>query len=175
MSSKKSATAKKPRPAGTAPQGKKALQGSQGKKAQAAATPADTAPEGPRPARITAAAVLAAVEGVVLLGFGVYVLIMGLTGDPESPQQAEMLGVTVLALAALPLLAARGLWLRRRWSRGPAMITQLMALPVAWTLVSNGGGLIAAGAAIGIVALTVLALLINPTATEALGIGPRDA
>ncbi len=178
VSSKKSATAKKPRPAGTAPQGKKAPQGSQGKKAQAAAAsaaPADTAPEGPRPARITAAAVLAAVEGVVLLGFGVYVLIMGLTGDPESPQQAEMLGVTVLALAALPLLAARGLRLRRRWSRGPAMITQLMALPVAWTLVSNGGGLIAAGAAIGIVALTVLALLINPTATEALGIGPRDA
>ncbi|MEU8822711.1 hypothetical protein [Streptomyces sp. NPDC048636] len=181
MSSKKSAPTKKARTAGP-PQGQKAPQGKpQGKKAQqaqqaaAAAAPADTAPDGPRPARITAAAVLAAVEGVVLLGFGVYVLIMGLTGDPESPQQAEMLGVTVLALAALPLLAARGLLLRRRWSRGPAMITQLMALPVAWTLVQNGGGLIAAGAAIGVAALAVLALLINPTATEALGIGPRDA
>ncbi|WP_223864448.1 hypothetical protein [Streptomyces sp. 5-10] len=124
---------------------------------------------------MTVAAVLAAAEGVVLLGFGVYVLIMGLTGNPESPQQAEMLGVTVLALALLPLLAARGLWLRRRWSRGPAMITQLMALPVAWTLLQNGGALIAAGAATAVAALAVLALLINPTATEALGIGPRDA
>ncbi|MFD5389277.1 hypothetical protein ACFWMG_31015 [Streptomyces sp. NPDC127074] len=111
----------------------------------------------------------------MLLGFGVYVLIMGLAGDPESPQQAEMLGVTVVALALLPLLAARGLWLRRRWSRGPAMITQLMALPVAWTLMQNGGALIAAGVVTAIAALAVLALLINPTATEALGIGPRDA
>lgn len=136
---------------------------------------ADAAPEGPRPARLTAAAALAAVEGLVLVGFGVYVLIMGLAGNPESPEQAETLGITVLALALLPLLAARGLWLRRRWSRGPAMITQLMALPVAWTLVQNGGGLIAIGVLTAAAALTVLALLINPTATEALGIGPRDA
>ncbi|WP_420719329.1 hypothetical protein [Streptomyces sp. RTd22] len=139
------------------------------------AAPADVAPVGPRPVRLTVAAALAAVEGLVLVGFGVYVLIMGLAGDPESPQQAETLGVTVLALALLPLLAARGLWLRRRWSRGPAMITQLMALPVAWTLVQNGGGLIIIGLLTAIAAVTVLGMLINPTATEALGIGPRDA
>ncbi|MFJ1992692.1 hypothetical protein [Streptomyces asiaticus] len=179
MSSKKSATAKKAQKA--TGQGQKATArpdakaAKTAKAADAAGAAANAAPTGPRPARLTAAAVLAAAEGVVLLGFGVYVLIMGLTGDPESPQQAEMLGVTVLALALLPLLAARGLWLRRRWSRGPATITQLMALPVAWTLVQNGGGLIAAGVATGVVALAVLALLINPTATEALGIGPRDA
>ncbi|MDX3225653.1 hypothetical protein [Streptomyces sp. ME19-01-6] len=187
MSSKKSATAKKARPAktakptATAPKNPRATaepaaqaKGAGGTKA-AKATPADAVPSGPRPTRITAAAVLAAAEAVVLVGMGVYVLIMGLTGDPESPQQAEMLGVTVLALAVLPLAAARGLWLRRRWSRGPAMITQLMALPVAWTLVQNGGGLIAVGVVTAVAAFAVLALLINPTATEALGIGPRDA
>ncbi|MEV8061025.1 hypothetical protein AB0P37_32330 [Streptomyces antimycoticus] len=183
MSRKKSATAKKAQ-RGTArktTERKAAAQqatarpeaGAAAKATGAAA--ADAAPTGPRPTRLTVAAVLAAAEGVVLLGFGVYVLIMGLTGDPESPQQAEMLGVTVVALALLPLLAARGLWLRRRWSRGPAMITQLMALPVAWTLVQNGGGLIAGGVVTAIAALAVMALLINPTATEALGIGPRDA
>lgn len=181
MSSKKSATAKKAQRAtarkaterkATARQATARPDAEAAAKATAAA---DDAPTGPRPTRLTAAALLAAAEGVVLLGFGVYVLIMGLTGDPESPQQAEMLGVTVVALALLPLLAARGLWLRRRWSRGPAMITQLMALPVAWTLVQNGGGLIAAGVVTAIAALAVLALLINPTATEALGIGPRDA
>ncbi len=203
MSSKKSAPAKKARPAQaakTAAQGKPAAKAkptprtapkattgkttamatgkTTGKAAQAKAASqaaADAVPAGPRPTRLTAAAVLAAVEAAVLVGMGVYVLIMGLTGDPDSPRQAEMLGVTVLALAALPLAAARGLWLRRRWSRGPAMITQLMALPVAWTLVSNGGGLIAVGVATAVAALAVLALLINPTATEALGIGPRDA
>ncbi|MCG0284363.1 hypothetical protein [Streptomyces sp. PSAA01] len=191
MSSKKSATAKKAqratarkaterkaasRPEAGAGVGTGVRAGAGASKATGAvAADADAAPVGPRPNRLTVAAVLAAAEGVVLLGFGVYVLIMGLAGDPESPQQAEMLGVTVVALALLPLLAARGLWLRRRWSRGPAMITQLMALPVAWTLVQNGGGLIAAGVVTAIAALAVMALLINPTATEALGIGPRDA
>ncbi|MGV9855568.1 hypothetical protein ACWDWU_43495 [Streptomyces sp. NPDC003442] len=186
MSSKKSATAKSAtakkaqRATGQKATARPGAEGGAAAKAgagagAAGAAGAGTAPTGPRPARLTAAAVLAAAEGVVLLGFGVYVLIMGLTGDPESPQQAEMLGVTVLALALLPLLAARGLWLRRRWSRGPATITQLMALPVAWTLVQNGGGLLAAGVATAVAALAVLALLINPTATEALGIGPRDA
>ncbi|MEU5638244.1 hypothetical protein [Streptomyces milbemycinicus] len=188
MSSKKAATAKKARAVKTAKpttqakgtaQAKRTTQtegtkGTGGTKA-AKAAPVDEAPSGPRPTRITAAAMLAAAEAVVLVGLGVYVLIMGLTGDPDSPQQAEMLGVTVLALAALPLAAARGLWQRRRWSRGPAMITQLMALPVAWTLVQNGGGLIAVGVATAVAAFVVLALLINPTATEALGIGPRDA
>ncbi|KUL46682.1 hypothetical protein ADL28_34875 [Streptomyces violaceusniger] len=183
MSRKKSATAKKAQRA-TARKTTERKAAAQQATARPEAVPAakatgavaaDAAPTGPRPTRLTVAAVLAAAEGVVLLGFGVYVLIMGLTGDPESPQQAEMLGVTVVALALLPLLAARGLWLRRRWSRGPAMITQLMALPVAWTLVQNGGGLIAGGVVTAIAALAVMALLINPTATEALGIGPRDA
>lgn len=137
--------------------------------------PDGTAGLGPRPARLSAAAALAAAEGVVLAVLGVWVLIQGLGGDPESPEQAEMLGVTVLVLSALPLAAGRGLWLCRRWSRGPAMITQLMALPVAWTLIQNGGGLIAVGTAIAAAAVAVLALLLNPTATEALGITSRDA
>ncbi|MFF7650039.1 hypothetical protein ACFZCY_09290 [Streptomyces sp. NPDC007983] len=169
---------KKPAPAKTATKtARPATKAADAAKPADAAEPAEAgaAPAGPRPVRLTVAAVLAGVEGLVLVGFGVYVLIMGLAGNPESPEQAETLGITVLALALLPLLAARGLWLRRRWSRGPAMITQLMALPVAWTLVQNGGGLIAIGVLTAVAAVTVLGLLINPTATEALGIGPRDA
>ncbi|MEU6079499.1 hypothetical protein [Streptomyces sp. NPDC047108] len=135
----------------------------------------DEAPTGPRPARLTAAAALAAVEGVALAAFGAYLLVMGLLGDPDSPQQAEMGGLTLLALGALPLAAARGLRLRRRWSRGPALIVQIMAVPVAWTLISTGGAMIAAGVALAAVAVAVLVLLVNPTATEALGIAPRDA
>ncbi|MEV6318760.1 hypothetical protein [Streptomyces sp. NPDC051776] len=137
--------------------------------------PDDTPPAGPRPARLTAAAALAAVEGVVLAAFGAYLLVMGLVGDPDSPQQAEMGGLTLLVLAALPLVAARGLLLRRRWSRGPALIVQIMAVPVAWTLISTGGAMVAAGITLAAVAVAVLVLLVNPTATEALGIAPRDA
>ncbi|MEU3354023.1 hypothetical protein [Streptomyces sp. NPDC037389] len=131
---------------------------------------------GPRPARLTAAAGLVALEGLVLAVSGIYLLVMGLLGKPDSPQQAETGGLTVLALAALPLLAARGLWLLRRWSRGPAMITQIMALPVAWTLFSGGGASLIAGAvALALTAVATLVLLVNPTATEALGIGPRES
>ncbi|MGO4759089.1 hypothetical protein AB4212_62525, partial [Streptomyces sp. 2MCAF27] len=89
MSSKKSATAKKARAAKTAKPTSQAKETAQAKgtteakgtKAAKAATvtPADEAPSGPRPTRITAAAMLAAAEAVVLVGLGVYVLVMGLT------------------------------------------------------------------------------------------------
>ncbi|MFD7920145.1 hypothetical protein ACFV3R_13085 [Streptomyces sp. NPDC059740] len=127
----------------------------------------------PRPARLTAAAALTALEGAVLAVLGATMLVMGLTGRPDSPDQAEMGGVTIVALALLPLIASYGLRLRRRWSRGPALITQIVALPVAWTLVGAGGVLIVAGVAVAVAAVAVLVLLVNPTATEALGIGPR--
>ncbi|UNO40002.1 hypothetical protein [Streptomyces sp. MST-110588] len=131
-------------------------------------------PGGPRPARLSAAAVLTGIEGLALAALGVYMLVDGLVGHPDSARQAETGGLTVLALAVLPLIAARGLWLCRRWSRGPSLITQIVALPVAWTLVNGGGALIAAGVVVALVALVVLVLLVNPTSTEALGIGPKD-
>ncbi|MEX2983563.1 hypothetical protein [Streptomyces sp. C36] len=125
---------------------------------------------------MTAAAALTGLQGLALVASGIYLLVMGLLGTPDSPQQAETGGLTVLALAALPLLAARGLWQLRRWSRGPAMITQIMALPVAWTLLNAGGALmITAAVALTLVAVVTLALVVNPTATEALGIGPRES
>ncbi|MEU1373278.1 hypothetical protein ABZ442_06405 [Streptomyces triculaminicus] len=125
---------------------------------------------------MTAAAVLTGLQGLALAASGIYLLVMGLLGTPDSPQQAETGGLTVLALAALPLLAARGLWQLRRWSRGPAMITQIMALPVAWTLLNAGGALmITAAVALTLVVVVTLALVVNPTATEALGIGPRES
>ncbi|MCY0920706.1 hypothetical protein OS965_21400 [Streptomyces sp. H27-G5] len=126
------------------------------------------------PGRLTAAAVLTALEGLALAGLGVYMLYVGIAGDPDSPQQAETGGVTLLALAALPLIAARGLRLGRRWSRGPALITQLMAMPVAWTLWTTGGAMVAAAVALALTAVAVGALLVNPTATDALGIGPGE-
>ncbi|MFI1015273.1 hypothetical protein [Streptomyces sp. NPDC020965] len=134
----------------------------------------------PRPARLTAAAAVSGLEGLALIVYGVYMLVMGLMGDPDNATQAEMGGVTLIALGVLPLAAARGLLARRSWSRGPAMITHLMALIPAWTLLRSSGGLIPLGMLVAAVAVTGLVLLINPTTTEALGIGgagtgPRDA
>ncbi|MFD4629498.1 hypothetical protein ACFVYR_06740 [Streptomyces sp. NPDC058284] len=130
---------------------------------------------GPRPARVTAAAALVALEGLALLAGGVYMLAMGLAGSPDDPRQAETGGITLIVLALLPLLAARGLMKLRRWSRGPAIITQIMALPVAWQLLQADSAAIPAGIALALAAVASLVLLINPATTEALGIqGPGN-
>ncbi|WP_435797338.1 hypothetical protein [Streptomyces clavifer] len=119
-------------------------------------------------------AALNALEGAALVIGGIYMLVMGLLGSPDSPRQAEMGGLTLLVLGLIPLFAARGLLLRRSWSRGPALITQIMALPVAWTLLRAQGALIPVGIALAVVAVTALVLLLSPATTQALGIrGPR--
>jgi hypothetical protein len=82
-------------------------------------------------------------------------------------------GVTLMILALLPLLAARGLLTRRSWSRGPAVITQVMALPVAYNLIHADGAAIPVGIALAAVAVAALVLLVNGETTRALGIrGP---
>jgi hypothetical protein len=128
---------------------------------------------GPRPGRLTAAAALAALEGLALVVGGAWMLVEGLTGQPDDRTSAVTGGVTLIVLALLPLLAARGLLGRRGWSRGPAVITQIMALPVAYNLLQADSVAIPAGIVLAVVSVTALVLLVNPTTTRALGIrGP---
>ncbi|MFJ7074840.1 hypothetical protein [Streptomyces sp. NPDC098781] len=144
-------------------------------KEQKPATPETVRPETvePRPRKLTYAALLTALEGAALAVGGVWVLVLGLAGEPDDRQQAVTLGVTLIALALLPLLAARGLFGLRSWSRGPSVITQILALPVAYSLLQADSIAIPAGIAIAVVAVATLVLLINPATTKALGIrGP---
>lgn len=139
-------------------------------------TPAIPETAGPRPRRLTYAAVLAALEGLALVVGGAWMLVEGLAGDPDDRQSAVTGGVTLIVLALLPLLAARGLLARRSWSRGLTVITQIMALPVAYNLLQADSVAIPAGIALAVVAVTALILLINPATTQALGIrGPGRA
>ncbi|MFB8773379.1 hypothetical protein [Streptomyces broussonetiae] len=129
-----------------------------------------------RPHRLVVAAVLTGLEGLVLLVGGVWMAVYALVGDPDNERQALTGGITLVVLALLPLLAARGLLARRGWSRGPAIITQIMALPVAYNLLQADSASIPAGIALGVAAVTALVLLINPATTRALGIrGPGNA
>ncbi|MGV9563996.1 hypothetical protein [Streptomyces sp. NPDC003480] len=138
--------------------------------------PTSPAPDaGPRPVRLTVAAALAGLEGLALFVGGAWMLVLGLTGSPDDRRQAVTGGVTLIVLALLPLLAARGLLLRRGWSRGPAVITQIMALPVAYNLLQADSVAIPGGIALAVVAVAALVLLVNPATTRALGIrGPGN-
>ena len=136
-------------------------------------TPATEEDSGPRPRRLTYAAALAALEGLALVVGGVWMLVEGLAGAPDDRGSAVTGGITLIVLALLPLLAARGLLKRRSWSRGPAVITQIMALPVAYSLLQADSVAVPAGIALAVVAVASLVLLVNPATTQALGIkGP---
>ncbi|WP_370414813.1 hypothetical protein [Streptomyces fradiae] len=123
-----------------------------------------------RPGRLTAAAVVAAVEGLALVVGGLVLLVTSLGDRPDDLTSALMGAVTLVALGLIPLIAARGLWLRRSWSRGPAVITQILALPVAWQLLQANSVMIPAGIALAVLAVTGLVLLVSPSTTAALGI-----
>lgn len=117
---------------------------------------------GPHP-RLTAAAVIAGVEGLVVAAWGVAMFF-------TDSDNAVLAGLTVLVLAALPLAAAYGLRKALRWSRGPALVMQILALPVAWTMLHSSGAVVAAGAALGLLAVAAIVLLVHPSTTDALGI-----
>ncbi|WP_340558108.1 hypothetical protein [Streptomyces sp. GSL17-111] len=151
-----------------------------GRRAPRAATgepvPGSGAPDGQkaaeRPTRLAVAAGLVALEGLAVLGVGIAMLVLPLTGDrTDGLLQAVTGAVTVLALAVLPLATARGLWLLRRWSRGPAVFTQLIALPVGWQMASASGLWVPAGLAVAATAAAGLVCLFHPRAAAALGVG----
>ncbi|MBW1603032.1 hypothetical protein JJV70_13125 [Streptomyces sp. JJ66] len=125
---------------------------------------------GERPTRVGVAAGLVAAEGVTVAGFGVSMLVLTVTGSPDGLTQALTGAVTVLVLALLPLITARGLWRLRRWSRGPAIFTQLLALPVGWQMASGTGAWVPGGLAVAAVAIAVLVCLFHAKAAAALGV-----
>jgi hypothetical protein len=130
-------------------------------------------PVGPRPARLTYAAALAGLEGLALVIGGLWITVLGITGDPDDRTQAVAGGITLAVLALLPLLAARGLLARRSWSRGPALVIQILGLLLAYQLLKADSAAVPAGIALAVVAVTALVLLAGPATAQALGIrGP---
>lgn len=116
-----------------------------------------------RPITVQAAAALEAAEGVAAVGFGVYVGVETALGAAVDP--ASAIGVTVLALAGgLGMLAcARGLLRADQWSRAPTVLTQLFALPVAWSLWQSERPAIAIPMAV--IAVLALVTVLSPPST----------
>jgi hypothetical protein len=112
------------------------------------------------------AAVLLAAEALIALTYAVLEI-----GQIHQSRAVVGVGVTILmALFGLVLLlVARGVFLCRRWSRGPAVVTQLILLPVAWSFV--GGSTTWVTVLLAVMAIAVLVGLLHPRST-AVFVGP---
>ena len=119
-----------------------------------------------RPWTIVVAAALLALEGLVGVGYAAISV-----GQISMSRAAVGVGVSILmaVFGVLLLLVARGVFLGRRWSRGPAVATQLILLPIAWSF--RGGVTTWVSIALAVLAAAVLIGLLHPRST-AVFIGP---
>ncbi|MGI8457949.1 MAG: hypothetical protein ACR2LI_07540 [Propionibacteriaceae bacterium] len=118
---------------------------------------------GSAPTALRVAAVLLGVQGLVALGYGVVEISQAQSGRVMVGVGA---GSVLLIYAAGLLLVGRGLGRARRWARGPAVATQLIHLPVAWSFraaPTTWVAVLLAG-----FALAVLVAVLTPSSTAAL-------
>jgi uncharacterized membrane protein (DUF2068 family) len=113
------------------------------------------------PPPLTVAASLVAVQGFVLVALAVAEL-----ADLDADRRAMGLSTAgfFAGYGALLLVAAWGLWRRAAWSRGPALITQLIWLGLAWNIREH----LVPAIAVALVALVVLAGVLHRDSIEAL-------
>ena len=115
---------------------------------------------GRRPVTIVIAAVSLALEGLLGLGYAGVAL-----GQVRMSRAGVGVGVAILmaGFGLSLLLVARGVFLGRRWSRGPAVVAQLILLPLAWSF--RGGGTTWVSVVLAMIAITTLVGLLHPRST----------
>ena len=107
------------------------------------------------------AAGLLTVIGVASAGYGVLELLATRASRAVVGSGAAII---LLGYAVLLIGVARGVFRGRRWSRAPAIATQLIQLPVAWSF--RGGETTWFAALLGAVSLTVIVCLLLPSSTR---------
>ena len=125
-------------------------------------TEAGAKPLGRRPLTLVAAAILVAIEALIAVGYAATEI-----GQIRLSRAVVGVGVAVLmaCFGLLLLLVARGVYLGRRWSRGPAVATQLILLPIAWSF--RGGATTWVSIALAVLAIAVLVGVLHPRSTAA--------
>ena len=113
---------------------------------------------------LRACAVLVAVEALALAGVAVFFVVEVVVATPADRVRALVAAFLALLTAVGLGLVARALAGRRRWARAPALVVNLLVLPVAVDLLRGGRWYV--GGPLVLYALVVLVLLFLP-ATEA--------
>jgi hypothetical protein len=123
-------------------------------------TQTGASPERGRPFTLVVAAALLGLEAILALAYAAVE-----AGQVRVSRAVVGVGVAILmaGFGLLLLVVARGVFVGRRWSRGPAVAAQLILLPIAWSF--RGGGTTWVSAVLGVLAIAVLVSVLHPRST----------
>jgi hypothetical protein len=120
----------------------------------------------PRGSTLRLCAVLVGLQALGLAAVAVFYLVELAVASSDDPVRALVtVGLTLIAATGLALVA-RGLLHRRRWARAPALVTNLILLPVGYGLLQGHVWYVAIPLLLW--ALAVLVLLFAPSTSAAL-------
>jgi hypothetical protein len=117
------------------------------------------------PLSVRGAGAIVAVQGATGLVLAAVLLIRGLGGADQRVVNGFGTAAWFALIGAAVLAAGCALLLGRHWGRGLAVFAELLLLPVAWYL-AVGSHRALVGIPVGVIALTVLALLFSPPAVR---------
>ena len=119
-----------------------------------------------RPGTVTAAAALTGVVAALMLGYGIYLMIAGLSEQPVLRGRAEVGGV-MFAIFGLGIgWVTRGLLRVEMWARTPALLTYLLAGGACYWQVQ--GGYYGQAVVVGLFGLAGIVLLFVPASHKVL-------
>ncbi|MBA3619365.1 MAG: hypothetical protein H0W56_07235 [Acidothermales bacterium] len=121
----------------------------------------------PAPPALRAAALLVGCQGLLLLVAAGVLAAETVVGRSTDASGARLTALLALAAGVGLVLVARSLARRRRWARAPALVTQLLLLPVGFTVVQSGQAPI--GVPLLVVAGGLVLLLLSQPVGKALG------
>jgi hypothetical protein len=130
-------------------------------------------PDEPLPVPLAWAVRLLSAEAVVVAGVAAYLAYEDITGTVTDMVAAVVVTLCALALAVVLGGLAYALSRRRPWARGPVVTLQLFLVPIGYYLATGGWAWI--GILVGLAGLVVAGLLVTPSSTKALGVGPNRA
>ncbi|MER7006999.1 hypothetical protein ABT297_28720 [Dactylosporangium sp. NPDC000555] len=127
----------------------------------------DTAPER-SPATLRWAVRLLLLEGAGLTALTLLLVYLDLTSTWTAARMALSFTVYLALMAVLFIGIGVALHRRQRWARGPGIVTQMLQMPIGWTMLNNGQPWI--GAPLFLLGLTGAVLLFAPSTRIALGV-----
>ncbi len=121
-----------------------------------------------RPATLRALVGLLWGKAVVLTGLTGWLSYADATGRADSEQLANFVTGYTAVYAALFALVGWAVFLRKSWSRGPAMMLEMFLFPIGYYMIK--GGQLLLGVPVLLLGVLGVTLLVTPATRRALGL-----